>query len=157
MKSIPLTQGYETMVDDEDYDRLSVFKWSLRCDGYNNYAARGVLTGSGEPSTLHQMLLPAKPGFKIDHADGNGLNNQKTNLRYATHAQNIANTAARSPTGYKGVYMQTRGYRYYAAIRVDKKLLFLGNFVTKEEAAVAFNKAATLHYGEFARLNVVPC
>jgi hypothetical protein len=108
------------------------------------------------PPTRGRGLKP--PGFTIDHENRNGLDNRLSNLRLATIKQQGFNKTAtvRSTTGYKGVCFNKRSRKFTAMIRCYPERRFLGYFVTAEEAAVAYNKAAIELHGEFARLNVIP-
>jgi hypothetical protein len=94
-------------------------------------------------------------GFFVDHKDGNGLNNQRSNLRLATHAQNSSNRRGHSKYGFKGVSENHRGIAspYKAAIRIGGSLIHLGCFKTTEEAARAYDAAARKAHGSYAFLN----
>ena len=89
----------------------------------------------------------------MDHKDGNGLNNTRNNLRLCTVSQNQCNSRVRrtSRTGYKGVCL--RGNKIAARIKINGESIFLGYFKTVEDAARAYNEAAIVIHGEFARLN----
>jgi hypothetical protein len=105
---------------------------------------------------MHRLIMGARPGSEIDHRDGNGLNNTKSNLRFCTHSQNKANThVASGVSRYKGVtWDKSRGV-WQAWISVGDRTKWLGRFATEAEAASAYNTAAVHHYGEFAHLNEV--
>ena len=98
----------------------------------------------------------------VDHIDGNGLNNQRSNLRIATRLQNLKNKVVqvgKIHSKYKGVCKQVckhgdKIYAYWTAlITSDFKRHYLGTFKTEEEAALAYNKKAVELHGEFANLN----
>lgn len=111
----------------------------------------------GKPKKLkkfHQMVLPAKEGFVIDHINGNGLDNRKENLRYVTLSQNAMNRSADFGKSVKSKGVAMAKNRFRAKIMVRGKSYSLGCFSTEIEAAQAYNKAALLHFGEYARLNV---
>lgn len=91
-----------------------------------------------------------QPHFIIDHADGNGWNNARANLRRATTSLNAANCKARRRALPKGV-MQTKSGRYRATIMVDLKQISLGTHSTPDLAHAAYVAAACKHFGEFAR------
>lgn len=99
--------------------------------------------------------MPTTAGLLVDHKDNNGLNNQRENLRLASGSQNKANCAkySNNTSGYKGVTLRKERNTWRAQIRVNNKLIILGCFVDKEEAARAHDKAALLYFGEFAQLN----
>lgn len=131
-------------VDDEDYDRLSKFKWHLN-DGR---PARSLSWGG--TVYMSQDVLGKKEGCEIDHINRNKLDNQKTNLRHCTHAQNGKNRSNNTGRSTKGVSFHTTKEVWQAYIRVDYKLIHLGYFNTQEEAKAAYQIAAIEHFGEFA-------
>lgn len=94
---------------------------------------------------------------EIDHRSGNKQDNRISNLRIATHSQNMANSRIRvdNSSGYKGVYRQNypkRGIVYTAFIQTNGKNLYLGTFETAQYAAAIRNWAATMLHNEFARV-----
>lgn len=149
MREIPLTKGLVALVDDEDYEVISQQRWRpLKTPAGHIYAQTGK-------TLLHRLITNVPKGLIVDHIDGNGLNNQKSNLRICTHSQNKAwgTTKARpnNTSGYRGVYL--KGKRWAARIKLNYRYINLGCFDTKEGAALAYNGAALKHYGAFARLN----
>lgn len=159
MRAIPLTQGKVALVDDADYDRISRFKWYARKGSRASvfYANRKV---NGKHVGMHNEIMGAAPDPSMtpDHRDGNGLNNQRSNLRWATHAQQRYNIplAKNNTSGFKGVRKSTsppHAFPWTAQIHVNRKCLFLGYFSTLGTAAAAYNDAALKYFGKFARLN----
>uniref|UniRef100_A0A6M3JCL7 Putative homing endonuclease n=1 Tax=viral metagenome TaxID=1070528 RepID=A0A6M3JCL7_9ZZZZ len=160
MKEIQLSQGKVALVDDADYEWLNQWKWyAERHRGYLFYAARNSPMVNSCPRTriyMHWLVLGAKGG---DHKDGNGLNNQRGNLRGCTHRQNSMNT--RPQTGgasiYKGVVRERKSkiHPWRAQIMVQGKNAHLGCYATEGEAALVYNQKAAEIFGEFARLNVI--
>lgn len=167
MKEIQLTQNQVAQVDDDDYDHLIKFKWRAFKDGQTFYATTNTFRDGKKTSiSMHRFILKAQRGVFVDHKDGNGLNNQRSNLRYCTIRQNNANRASRngSTSKYKGVckivtkngYNKDKTYIYWhAAIQVAGCTKSLGYFKTEAEAAKKYNEAAIIQYGEFARLNII--
>lgn len=155
MREIPLTQGYVALVDDADFPGLSRFSWSVSIGAGGPYARRRTLRSEAYGTahiSMHRML--AGPG-EVDHRNGNGLDNQRANLRPATHAQNGANqrVPVNSTSGFKGVSKRRDSRMWAARIRVGGQLQHLGMHKTAEAAARAYDDAAREAYGEFAALN----
>lgn len=101
---------------------------------------------------MHQLFVS---GGKVDHKNGNGLDNRRSNLRLATTQQNNFNVGItkRNTSGYKGVYPARNGF--VATIRKSGKLYHGGTFKTALEAAKKYNELAKQYHGEFAWLNRV--
>lgn len=104
---------------------------------------------------MHQEVIGRH--YKIDHKDGDGLNNQKINLRPCTDAQNQQNAFKRKgcSSKHKGVSWFARYGKWQCLIRPNKTKVSLGYFVHEDDAGLAYNAAAVKYYGEFARLNVI--
>ena len=155
---IHLSGGEVALVDPEYYEIVNSYRWY---SWYNrrrtHYAATNIYQGEAKTILLMQhLILPVKPGFEVDHADGNGLNNRRANLRYSTYSQNKANRPAprNNTSGFKGVY-KARSGKWTARIMVDYQDRHLGTFADKEDAARAYNEAALEAWGDFAHLNEV--
>ncbi len=163
MKLIPLSgkrgMGKFVQVDDEDYERVKQFKWY--CD--RDYAMRKpYIKGSGRKNQkceliqMHRFIMGLTDSkIHIDHKDGNRLNNQRANLRFANQAQNAKNQKTRknNTSGFKGVSWNKRDKKWEAYIKFNYKRIYLGYFKTKEVAALAYDKKAKELFGEFSRLN----
>ena len=157
MKEIELSQGKRALVDDEDYERLSRWKWSALRDGKRWYAVRSYQDGKKRQLTyMHRQIMGAQSEQQVDHRNMNGLDNRRENIRFCTNSQNHANTKKRAgcTSKFKGVYLAAKKWR--AQIYVHKKRYQLGYFDDEVEAARSYNDAATELFGEFARLNVLP-
>ena len=103
---------------------------------------------------MHIFIL----GFKgIDHIDGNGLNNQRNNLRKATHQENMMNRQSNknSSSQFKGVHWYERTNKWQARITFNQKRISLGYFTSEIDAAKTYNKKALELFGEFAKLNFI--
>lgn len=163
MLEIPLTKGFVTLISDEDVD-LQEFNWHV--EGYNKsyYAIRTIQLAPGtreytprKSISMHNVIAQ-RIGFngKIDHKDMNSLNNQRGNLREATHQENMRNKGLRSDnkTGYKGVTYANQQKKYKASICLIKgEKLHLGYYNTPEEAAREYDRVALSYFKEFAVLN----
>ncbi len=162
-REIPLTKGFITIVDDEDYDRLMTHSWCASTNPTTGitYAVRGVRTKlpDGRITTkavyMHNEIMGKKEGLHVDHISRDSLDNRKLNFRWATRSQNCMNTSrAVGKTGFMGVYGREGGYQ--AMIDINGRGTNLGFFKDKVKAAKAYNEAAARLRGEFARLNVIP-
>lgn len=157
MKEIQLTQGYSTRVSDEDYESLSAHIWhaAKNSSGYMIYAARNIVLGTAESGLkhttirMHQQILSWS--YEIDHIDRDGLNNQRSNLRIATRSINMQNRAKFGGGRFKGVTKRRNGW--VARIMHNYQSFHLGRFPSEEEAARAYDAAATQLYGSHAYTN----
>lgn len=154
MKKIKMYGGYFAMVDDKDFDFLNKYTWSLSKHGDLVYARNCKLN-----VRMHRLIMGAKKSQIVDHIDGDGLNNTRSNLRFCNRSQNIANQRkkAGAASKYKGVSRSSRKnpIRWVTRLQKNKKTVFVGQFKSEKEAAIAYNSAAKKMFGEFARLNEV--
>jgi hypothetical protein len=103
---------------------------------------------------MHRVITGAAPGQHVDHADGDGLNNRRLNLRPCTPTQNQASGRHRiGASGLRGVRWSERKGRWVACISVRGESKFLGQRRSAEEAARLYDAAARELHGEFARPN----
>lgn len=165
MAEIKLTQGFVALVDDEDYERLSGFKWHAARYGRDVYYAIRERRPPGKRGSIymHREIMEAGPGEKVDHkvhpvADEKIIDNRKANLRKATHAENMRN-CRRHKAGdsiFKGVQLDKRNpkkTRWVARISPARRHVFLGSFQNEGYAALMHDIAAVRMFGEFARTN----
>lgn len=157
-KQIYLPNGLVVLVDDEDYDRLSVYNWSISGTNRIGYARRARKTGllQYKNQYMHREILGIEdPNIFIDHKDGNTLNNQKSNLRLCNQSQNLANQGKQrdNTSGYKGVSWHKNRKTWVGHVSHENKQVHVGVFDTAIEAAKAVDKKAIELFGEFAHLN----
>jgi hypothetical protein len=161
MKTIPLGKHHTAFVDDEDYEFLSQFKWYSLRGQYASANSKLPITKGGTPVLMHRLVIAARPGEQVDHIDGNGFNNQRSNLRLCTSSQNHANQKCglRGCTRFKGVQFPKRVYKlkkpWLVRIMVNRKTKFSRYYRTPTEAACGYNIAAKELFGEFAKLNIL--
>jgi len=159
MKQIPLTQGLFALVDDEDFEYLNQFKWHAHKANRTFYALRNSLYKDNKKRhtiQMHRVILGLNNlEIKCDHIDGNGLNNQRYNLRPSTNAENCKNQKPKKgfSSKYKGVCWCNIKNKWRANIRINNKQKHIGYFDHEIEAAKAYDEMAKTHYKEFAYLN----
>lgn len=160
MRRIPLSQGRYALVDDADYHQLCIHKWRVQPERSTFYARRDIrINKRNYKVRMHRIILGLvyRDGKQTDHIDGDGLNNQRTNLRICSTAENQHNQRIRTvgSSQYKGVCWHKRDQRWRAQIKLEGTSKCLGSFDSEVEAALAYNWAAKEHYREYARLNEV--
>lgn len=152
-----------TIVDDDMFDFLNQYKWSLHTGGYTQ---RSYITDTFRKcgkkhrflkEYMHRLITGAKKGEYVDHINGNKLDNRKSNLRICTNAQNGWNQgiSKKNTSGYKGVRWHKLAKKWDARIRVNRKEFYLGLFIDIKDAAKAYNEAALQYHGEFAYINKI--
>lgn len=171
MKLIPLTSKGQTvghaMVDDEDFDYLTQWTWREEkglSDGRKHrntsYAIRVKRTGETGTKAMHRLIMqrysPVSQNDLTDHWDGNGLNNQKTNLRVCSHSENCMNRL--KPKGsyssaYKGVCYEKEFKNWRCRLKKGKKVVFWQRFKQERDAAIAYDIKAKELFGPFAKCN----
>lgn len=160
-KQIQLSKGKFATVDEEDFEYLNQWKWYVNSDGYAVRSER-FKTESGRISTrtirMHRVIAQAPPTYEVDHKFGDRLDNRKQNLRICTQSENCMNKtlSSKNSSGFKGIMWHKRNLRWIARIKVNGKLIHLGSFTCKIQAAKAYNEAAINHFGNFANLNEIP-
>lgn len=160
MKEIPLTQGKVAIVDDEDFERLSRYRW--HADWSKNtqtwYASRFFRTPDGRKShiRMHRDIMQPDRGMVVDHRNHDGLDNRRENLRICTQTDNGRNKRRKKPASsrYKGVTFCKYTGRWKAQITVANQNHSLGRYDTEEEAARAYADAAQSEFGEYACFEV---
>ena len=151
---IDLTKGRQAIVDDTDYYDLSKHKW-YASPSRNTYYARRDIYRNGTKKTIymHAAILGAKKGCVTDHINGNGLDNRRSNLRFATNSQSAVNQKNRSDntSGQRGIHWHKGSGKWQARIRVNQKYICLGSFHRLDEATKVYEDAANLYFGEYRR------
>lgn len=156
MREIPLTRGMVAIVDVEDFPLVSAYKWRASPDCRTFYAHRGQRTnGRYKLIQMHRMILQPPSGIDVDHINGDGLDNRRSNLRLATGSDNNANRIRllTNTSGRRGVTWHRQAKRWQAGITRYRKRIHLGLFTDLDAAARAYDTAARALFGEFARPN----
>lgn len=150
---ILLTRNKSTFVSQVDYHFLRQWKWSALKTRKRWYAVR---MEDGIYVYMHR-LIAERCGLdmsrQIDHKDGDGLNNKRSNLRSASHAQNLQNRGKpnNNTSGIKGVHWDQSRSKWRVEIQAFGKRKFLGRFVSKRAAIQAYRNAAKDLHKEFAK------
>ncbi len=157
MKKIPLANNRGVaLVDDEDFEHISKHKWYLLKAKHTSYATTAIkIEGKWRTVKMHRLIMNADKGQHIDHRTGNGLDNQRINLRFANQSQNLQNTLKRKKCSsiYKGVSWHEPNKKWQVHIRLNRQGQNLGSFDDEIQAAKVYDKKAVELFGEFARLN----
>lgn len=149
---VPMTQGMYFLIDPIDEKTILRHKWRAHKSPNNFYA---VTTISRKPTKMiyaHNLIMLSKG---IDHIDGDGLNNSRSNLRKCTQSENIANSRkfVKSSSQFKGVDFDKSRKKWRARIVKNRKEFHLGYFKSEEDAAKAYDKKAVDFFGNFSRTN----
>jgi len=151
MSTIPLTQGKVALVDPDDYEAVAQFNWYADRNGNTWYAATRI---AGQKVYLHRFVLQAKAKHIVDHADNNGLNCTKVNLRIVTKGENTIRRGPMGTSGFKGVSYDKSRNKWSAKHCDDVRgTVNLGRYKTPEEAARAYDAWASANLGPLAYLN----
>lgn len=146
-----------TLVSASDYEELNRHKWNPleRKDG-RLYVMRNIrVDGKRKTLYMHIAIIGIVDGKEIDHRNGNGLDNQRHNLRHCTHAENLTNRGVTrdNTSGFKGVSWNKGDRLWRSQMSINGKKTYLGSFFCIIKAAKAYDEAAIKYHGEFANLN----
>ncbi len=153
MKVVPLSKGKSAIVDDDDFEWISEFRWHVNDWGYavrNKRVTKGKFTTVG----MAREIMEPPAGMEVDHIDRNKLNNSKSNLRIVDKQKNVWNRGANGNnlTGIKGVGWHKGHKKFHARIRTSERLIHLGYFTDILEAQRVYHDKAIELRGEFVPL-----
>lgn len=154
---VPVWNGFTALVDETDAEEMMHFAWHVSKGYRTKYARSKIRDSAGRwlSVSMHRMIMKSPVGIEIDHINGNGLDNRRSNLRFATHSQNAAYSGLRitNQTSYKGVHFRSdRGY-FRMTVRCGSERIRRNGFSNAEEAARAYDEEALRLFGDFAVLN----
>ena len=156
-KVIKLSKGKATLVDDEDFNWLSRWRWHFNSNGYAQRVFRIKQQDNkvGHVYLHHEVIGKPNGNLRIDHINRNKLDNRKSNLRFASDRNNSHNTMARTSNKLKikGVYWDRVKQRYCTQITVNYKRIHIGSYKVLDDAIIAYNSKALKYFGAFAYLN----
>lgn len=157
-KTVKLVNGGETIVDESDFEWVSQFRWFKSSAGYAH--RQGWTNRKHWCVFLHRVLNNTPDHLFTDHANGNKLDNRRSNLRTCTKGQNAANVCKwKKPSllsEYKGVVFHKQSGLWMANIQFKGRKIATYH-KTEQQAALDYNRMAVECFGEFAKLNNVPC
>jgi len=156
IKEIALTQDKFAIIDDENFEWLSSYRWQASKQGNAWYAVRWSSRRNGKRKLLymHREILNTPAGMDTDHRDHNTLNNRQDNLRIASRLQNNQNQRKyEGSSRFKGVCWNRRSSKWFAYIQSEGQRIHLGCFDSEINAALAYDAAARKYFGEFACTN----
>lgn len=151
---VPLTRGYEAIIDASDAHLVEHTNWCVWVGPTVAYAMTNTIKpGARSPAYMHRVILGAPVGVEVDHRDSNGLDNRRRNIRLASHAENNWNKGvqANNRSGLKGIWFHAASRKWRASIQTSGRTTDLGLHSTKEEAHAAYTLAAIQLHGTFAR------
>lgn len=155
---IPLSGGGFARIDLEDFEMLNAFTWRKNRIGRMDYAYAYIGGGRKHPRqcSMHRLVMGARKGQMLDHKNRNGLDNRKSNLRFTNKKGNEGNSRPRlnkRSSKFKGVQFHAQNKNWLAQLRKNGIATHLGVFKTARQAALAYDRAARVYFGEFAYLN----
>lgn len=153
---IPLTRGKVAVIDFDDFEKVRPYKWHARKAPRNCWYADHRFGKYGYLMPMHRLILDAPPGSLVDHEDGDGLNNRRSNIRVCTKAQNGQAHRIKTPGGtskFRGVYRYKRDSIWVAQLGTKTENFYLGRFDSEEDAARAYDAKARELFGEYAAPN----
>ncbi len=155
MKKIQLTKNKYALVDGDLFDELNRFNWCVVPSGRTSYAMRNAKVDGDKYKAIkmhHAILGVPEKGMEVDHIDGDGLNNQRKNLRWATKNQNQHNRrlGKNNSSGIKGVHLSPSG-KWQARAQLNGVRINLGFYTNKVDAGKAYEVFAKKNFGKFAK------
>jgi hypothetical protein len=151
---VTLTQGYEAIIGAADVPLVESWNWFAMVQSHTVYAIRKEYNGTKQRTIcLHRVVMGEPEGLQVDHEDGDGLNNQRYNLRVASSFQNSHNrrVSSNNKSGFKGVCWNKGSGKWLAQIGFNSGKKYLGLFTSPEEAHAAYCQASKKYHGEFGR------
>jgi hypothetical protein len=155
-------RGRVALIDDEDLPLVAPHLWWIDESKRKSGSLRGPYARTEFRRDDGRLVKPYMHSLitgwpMTDHVNHNGLDNRRSNLRPATHAQNLHNQRLRDggSSRYKGVCWHKRLGKWQAGLTIDSRYVYLGLYVREEEAALAYNTAALEAFGAYAYFNPV--
>ena len=149
---VTLTKGYVAIIDADDLEIVNTSNWYASVKPRTVYAIRAVYNnGTQQILRLHRIIMKAPFGMEVDHINGNGLDNRKINLRVVSKNENAKNKRMNlnNISGFKGVSWSNKRGKWLSQIQHDGTAIYLGCYLSKEEAYEVYCAASEKYHGEF--------
>jgi hypothetical protein len=154
-KLIPLSRGAFAIVDDDDFEELSQYRWHLATTGYPRRDG-GKVDGKKRIVSMHRQVLGLEHGDprQGDHLDRNRLNCRRENLRICTPSENQCNKSfySNNSSGFKGVSFNRIRENWQVHISAKGRRIGRGGFATAEDASEFYGLLVDMLHGSFGRL-----
>jgi hypothetical protein len=152
---VTLSQGHEAVLDAVDVGLVVGHNWHYK----RGYAVTSVYRPGVKKCLvfMHRLISGTPAGMETDHIDGDGLNNRRSNLRFATTSENQRNRVASANNtsgGRKGVNFHRYSGRWRASIQLNGKRRHLGYFDTPDQAHAAYCESAVRLHGDFVHESI---
>lgn len=155
MGYVTLTKGFTAIIDVKDIKHAINKNWYAKVAGNTVYAkTTAYINGKRADLSLHREIMSAPEGLEVDHKNGDGLDNRRSNLRLVTHQQNMHNMRINknNKSGHKGIFFCNRENKWIAKIKVNSKTINLGYFSNIDDAITVRINAVSKYHGEFGRI-----
>jgi len=142
-REIPLSNGGVALVDAEDFDFISRWKWKRHTGGYACRSGWDSTRKKWITILMHRLLVEIPDGCEVDHINRVKLDNRRSNLRAVRHALNNHNQGpwVRNTSGQRGVVWDKNRGKWLSRLTLDGKTHHLGRFDQFEDAAAAYEEA----------------
>jgi len=161
MKRRGMLEYLETIIDLDDFDRINSFEGTFHLGSYPEMKEeyycmitiyKGMVNGKPyrEMPRLHRIIMGLDYNdvkYDVDHINGNGLDNRKSNLRISTRKDNDRNRNGlnkNNKTGYRNVCF-SNGW-YLVQLQVNDKNTMLGKFKNVDEAGMFAKQMREKYY-----------
>lgn len=157
---VPISSLHSVIIDADDMDLIASYKWRPLKNAIGKFYAVTSSRAEGKVRPdripMHRLLCGLSPGDSVvvDHINGDGLDNRRSNLRVCTMSENCARSRSRNvkATKYRGVYPSGKK-SFRALVQLSAGDISLGIFRSPHLAALAYNKKIVEIFGEFATTN----
>lgn len=152
-KVIELTQGFSTIVDDDDYSNLLQYSWWALVQNDRVYAATS--TRENKSLRMHRVVTKARPGDIVDHDNDDTLDNRRENLVIRSHSLNLQRSRkVYGFSAFKGVaFDASRNKCWLAQVWFQGRKVASKRFLEEKEAAQFYDRIITQYHGRDAIVN----